>query len=69
MSMLRLRQENDSSYDGFLCPLCKGRCGRDEWTTEYGDPMAGDHEVTCPHCYEQFVVQVDIQVTYIPITP
>ena len=69
MSMLRLRQENDSSYDGFLCPICKGRCDKDEWDTEYGDPVAGDHAVTCPHCHKEFLVQVDIQVSYIPITP
>ena len=41
------------------CPLCKGYLDI-EWLTEYGDPLYGEHEATCPSCNKNFNLVVDI---------
>lgn len=45
------------------CPFC--HCEIDvEWTTEYGDPLPGDHSGKCPECNKEFEFNCEINVSY-----
>ncbi len=51
--------------DQILCPYCG--TGHDiEWTTEYGDPIPGDHVAHCINykCEKDFVFHCSVVTTY-----
>lgn len=56
----------NKSYDKYChlrCPHCQ--CGIDvEWTTEYGDPLPGDHSGRCPECGKEIEFNVEVTTTY-----
>lgn len=42
------------------CPKCKMGYNV-EWDTEYGEPMFGEHEATCPECDHVWKFEVYIE--------
>lgn len=66
MSLLRL---NVTHYNRDLtCPHCQAALAA-EWSTEYGDPMPGDHSTRCPSCSKPITVDVEVTTTYSPRRP
>ena len=54
-------------YDGsaLVCPHCDSQLSID-WTTEYGNPLEGDHYAQCPTCDNQFIFSVETTTIYTP---
>lgn len=52
----------DVSSRDLECPGCNMTFDV-EWYTEYGDPIFGKHNVTCPICGHKFVMDVDSGIT------
>jgi hypothetical protein len=51
------------SVGDLQCPHCKAQLAA-EWTTEYGDPMPGDHTADCPGCNQSISFDVEVTTTY-----
>jgi transcription elongation factor Elf1 len=48
----------------FNCPHCDTGLHVTEWTTEYGNPLEGDHSTHCPKCGKMFEMNVEVCVHY-----
>lgn len=48
----------------FTCPHCNVGLAAHDWSTEYGDPLPGTHDVTCPNCHKNFLVSVEVVTRY-----
>lgn len=48
----------------FACPHCQEELDVETWTTEYGEPLAGEFDVHCPFCNKEFLVSVTKSTSY-----
>ena len=61
MSMFRLVQYVDAT--DLECPACNTKADVC-WQTEYGESIYGKHDVECPSCGYEFVMDVYDEVVY-----
>jgi uncharacterized Zn-finger protein len=48
----------------FTCPYCGHGHAVSNWTTEYGEPLDGDHCVKCLKCNTEFRLEVFTSTEY-----
>jgi hypothetical protein len=77
LTLAEMDHEKTANYNGwfevehgnaFFCPYCKTGLAATNWSTEYGDPLPGDHPVRCPNCNKDFHVDVEVSTNYRPRT-
>lgn len=56
----------DLTHDSiaFHCPNCLVGLDTCNWSTEYGEPLDGEHEVNCPDCSHEFTIEVERLTRY-----
>ncbi len=52
----------ETNQGAFNCPHCAAGL-EIEWSTEYGEPMIGDHSDKCPKCEKPFSFSVRHEFT------
>lgn len=60
--MPALRLEHDGCGGDLTCLHCKTEFDV-VWDTEYGDPLFGEHETSCPNCDKEIYFVVSIVYT------